>query len=78
MTGRVKVGAKVEKIKRKRFYLFRGGLAENKPLVDRIKTATPTSRNCFYCNAQASPDWSHGWRPRIVNRRIAGASRLTT
>lgn len=56
VTGRVKVGTKVEKIKRKRFYLFRGGLAENKPLVDRIKAATPTSRNCFYCTAKASPE----------------------
>ena len=56
VTGRVKIGTKVEKIKRKRFYLFRGGLTENKPLVDRIKAATPVSRNCFYCNAKASPE----------------------
>lgn len=56
VTGRVKIGSKVEKIKRKRFYLFRGGLAENKELVERIKAARPISRNCFYCNAKASPE----------------------
>jgi hypothetical protein len=56
VTGRVRIGSKVEKIKRKRFYLFRGGLADNKALVDRIKAATPISRSCFYCNAKASPE----------------------
>jgi hypothetical protein len=39
VTGRVKVGTKVEKIKRRRFYLFRGGLDANKALIDRIKAA---------------------------------------
>jgi len=56
VTGRVKVGTKVEKIKRKRFYLFRGGIEANKALIDRIKAGAAVSRNCFYCNAKASPE----------------------
>ncbi|MBK9527960.1 MAG: hypothetical protein IPO41_06485 [Acidobacteria bacterium] len=57
LSGRVKIGAKVEKVERKRFYLFRGGLEANKPLIDRIKAATYTSRDCFYCQAKASPQF---------------------
>ncbi len=56
VTGRVKVGGKIEKIKRKRFYLFRGGLEANKTLVDNIRASRPVSRDCFYCNAKASPE----------------------
>jgi hypothetical protein len=56
VTGRVKIGSKVEKIKRKRFYLFRGGLEANRPLIDRIRASQPVSRDCFYCNAKASPE----------------------
>lgn len=40
---------------RKRFYLFPGGLRENQPLLDRLKTAELTSRDCFYTGLQASP-----------------------
>lgn len=60
LSGRVKIGSKVEKIERKRFYLLRGGLESNKSLIDRIKSATYTSRDCFYCQAKASQqfiDW---------------------
>ena len=39
---------------RKRFFLFRGGLAENAPLIDRIKNAKPVSRDCYYASAKAS------------------------
>lgn len=39
---------------RKRFYLFGGGLKENQPLIDRIKAAEITSRDCFYTEAKAS------------------------
>lgn len=40
---------------RKRFFLFPGSLKDNKPLVDRIKAAEITSRDCYYAQAQASP-----------------------
>lgn len=55
VVGRVKVEGKVEKLSRKRFYLVRGGLQENKALVDRIKAAEITSRDCYYTQAKASP-----------------------
>jgi hypothetical protein len=57
LSGRVKIGTKVEKVERKRFYLFRGGLEANKPMIERIKAAAYTSRDCFYCQAKASPQF---------------------
>jgi len=57
VNGRIKVDGKQERLKRKRFYLFRGGLAENKALIDRIRTAEFVSRDCFYCRANASPEY---------------------
>lgn len=40
---------------RKRFYLFKGGLADNQALIDRVKTAKITSRDCYYVGLKASP-----------------------
>jgi hypothetical protein len=57
LAGRVKIGTKVEKIKRKRFFLFRGGLESNRALIDRMKAAAVTSRDCFYCQMKASPEF---------------------
>ena len=57
INGRIKVDGKQERLKRKRFYLFRGGLAANKPLIDRIRAAEFVSRDCFYCRAKASPEF---------------------
>lgn len=54
ISGRVSAGGQQVKLKRKRFYLFRGGLEANKEMIDRIKAATVTSRDCFYCKARAS------------------------
>lgn len=56
VSGRVKIGGKQEKLSRKRFYLFRGGLETNRALVDRMKTASFTPRDCFYCTKKASPE----------------------
>ncbi len=50
----VKSGDKL-KLARKRFYLFNGGLKENAALLDRIKSAAFTSRDCYYTQAKASP-----------------------
>ncbi len=42
-------------LSRKRFYLFAGGLAKNKDIIDRIRASEITSRDCFYTGLQASP-----------------------
>jgi hypothetical protein len=57
VVGRVKIGAKLEKLERKRFYLFRGGLEANKTLVERLRADAPVSRDCFYCRQKASPEF---------------------
>src|SRR6187397_2834764 len=57
VNGRIKVDGKQERLKRKRFYLFRGGLAANKALIDRMRTAEFVSRDCFYCRMGASPEF---------------------
>src|SRR5687768_9956158 len=57
VAGRVKFAGKVEKVSRKRFYLFRGGLDSNKALVDRLRTAEYVSKDCYYCRAKASPEF---------------------
>lgn len=57
VNGRVKIEGKQERLKRKRFYLFRGGLTANKDLVERIRTAEFTSRDCFYCRMNTSAEF---------------------
>ena len=57
VNGRIKVDGKQERLKRKRFFLFRGGLAANKPLVDRLRSTEFVSRDCFYCSIKASPEF---------------------
>lgn len=54
VSGRVRIDGKVEKLTRKRFYLFEGGLKENAGLIDRIKMAEIVSRDCYYAQAKAS------------------------
>jgi hypothetical protein len=57
VSGRVKIDGKQEKLMRKRFYLLRGGLTENKPLVERLAAATIESRDCFYTRISASSEF---------------------
>lgn len=57
VAGRVRVAGKIEKVSRKRFYLFRGGLEVNKALVDRLRNAEYTSKDCYYCKTKASPEF---------------------
>lgn len=57
VSGRVKIAGKSEKLTRKRFYLLRGGLEANKPLIEKMKAASVTSRDCFYCTQKASPEF---------------------
>jgi hypothetical protein len=51
---RVKVGDKTAGLSRKRFYLIRGTLEQNKPLIDAIEQRTATSRDCYYRSLGAS------------------------
>lgn len=57
LSGRVKIDGKQEKLSRKRFYLLKGGLNENKDLIDRLRTAEIRSRDCYYGDAKASPEF---------------------
>jgi hypothetical protein len=57
VSGRVKIEGKQEKLTRKRFYLLSGTLQQNRQLLDRIRTAEITSRDCYYTRAQASPQF---------------------
>lgn len=57
VSGRVRIEGKTEKLTRKRFYLLRGGLNENKQLIEKLKTAEIISRDCFYSQRQASPQF---------------------
>jgi hypothetical protein len=53
----VKVDGKAVKLSRKRFYMFAGGLKENAALLERIKAAEITSRNCYYKGLKASDQY---------------------
>ncbi len=57
VSGRIKINGKAEKLQRKRFYLLRGGLEENKNLIKKLESAEITSRDCFYSQMQASPQF---------------------
>ncbi len=57
VSGRVRVEGKTEKLQRKRFYLLRGGLEANKNLIEKLKAAETISRDCFYSQAKASPQY---------------------
>lgn len=56
INGRAKAGTKTVTLKKKRFYLLRGGLEANRPLIDKIKSTRFTSRDCFYCQKKASTE----------------------
>jgi hypothetical protein len=57
VNSRVKIGAKTVQLRRKRFYLFRGGFDANSKLIERLKTANVVSRDCFYCQIHASTEF---------------------
>jgi hypothetical protein len=50
----VKPKGKEKGLPRKRFYLIKGSLEENKALVEKIKRQPFTTRACYYRNAKAS------------------------
>jgi hypothetical protein len=45
---RVKVGDSTRGLSRKRFFLIKGSLEQNKPVIETIERRTLTSRDCFY------------------------------
>ena len=51
---RVKVGESTSGLSRKRFFLIKGTLDQNKPLIDTIEHRTATSRDCYYRRLGAS------------------------
>lgn len=57
VNGRAKTASKTVVLKKKRFYLFRGDREANKTLIERLKAANPTSRDCFYCGLKASAEF---------------------
>lgn len=57
LSGRVRIAGKQERITRKRFYLIPGGLTENSALVERLRGATIRSRDCYYTELKASPEY---------------------
>lgn len=57
VSGRVSIGKERVKLQRKRFHLIRGGLEENKNLIEKLKTTEIVSRDCFYSQMKASPQF---------------------
>jgi len=55
--GRAKSGTTNIPLKRKRFYLFRGGREANRTLIDKLKAADVITRGCFYCGLKTSPEF---------------------
>jgi hypothetical protein len=53
----IKIEPKKEKLFRKRFYLLRGSRETNKALIERLQSAEPAARDCFYCRSKASPEF---------------------
>ena len=50
-----KSGEVTKELPRKRFFLIKGSLEENKNLIERIKQTQPLSRECYYRAKGASP-----------------------
>ena len=49
-----KSGAVTKELPRKRFFLIKGNLEENKALIEKIKQTAPPSRDCYYSSKGAS------------------------
>ena len=55
LRAQVKIGSANRKLARKRFFLIRGSLEQNKALVERTQRQPFLSRDCFYTHLGASP-----------------------
>jgi hypothetical protein len=49
-----KSGDVTKELPRKRFFLIKGGLADNKTFIDQLKAIPPISRECYYRSRNAS------------------------
>lgn len=54
LLARVKVGDSPRRVARKRFFLIKGSLEQNKAIVQSIEQQNLTSRDCYYARAGAS------------------------
>ena len=54
-----KTGDVTKELPRKRFFLIKGSLADNKPLIEKIKQSAVMSRECYYR--------SHGASQALIN-----------
>jgi hypothetical protein len=54
LKARFKYGEVTRELPRKRFFLIKGSLAENKSLIDQLKALQPLSRECYYRSRAAS------------------------
>jgi hypothetical protein len=55
LRAQVKIGSANRKLARKRFFLIRGSLEQNKALVERIQRQPFFTRDCYYSQLGASP-----------------------
>ncbi len=55
--GQTKITGEKVVLDRKRFYLMRGGLKDHDDLIKRLKATEITSRDCFYADLKASPEF---------------------
>lgn len=53
----LKIDGKSGAVSRKRFYLLKGGLKDNQALISRLRAAEVKSRDCFYTEMKASPQY---------------------
>jgi hypothetical protein len=49
-----KLDGETRKLDRKRFFLIKGSLAENQPLIEKMSQTRPLTRDCYYRGIRAS------------------------
>lgn len=62
LRAQVKVGSANRKLARKRFFLIKGSLEQNKALVEKIKAQPLITRDCYYAGIGASPQLANWLR----------------
>lgn len=62
LRAQVKVGSANRRLARKRFFLIRGSLEQNKALLEKIQRQPLLSRDCYYSGIGASPQFANWLR----------------
>jgi hypothetical protein len=75
---RYKSGEVTKELPRKRFFLIKGSLDENKSLAEMIRQTTVTSRSCYYRSQARMRRSSSGSTIMTANRFIAAPSKRNT